>query len=138
MVLQSQCDKCYVKVRIKTTIFLFYSTPHSICKNKRARFPKPARLSLDVLLCSVMTNSLQPMSRSPPGSSVHGIFQVRVGCHFLHQGIFLTQGLNPCLLCLLLWQAESLPLAPPGELCCKLIQMNHLLSYYETPGVLYL
>ena len=24
-----------------------------------------------------------------------------VGCHFLLQGIFLTQGLNPCLLCLL-------------------------------------
>ena len=23
------------------------------------------------------------------------------GCHFLLQGIFLTQGLNPCLLCLL-------------------------------------
>ena len=26
-------------------------------------------------------------------------------------GIFLTQGLNPCLLCLLLWQAGSLPLS---------------------------
>ena len=29
--------------------------------------------------------------------------------------IFLTQGLNPCLLCLLHWQAGSLPLAPPGK-----------------------
>ena len=28
-----------------------------------------------------------------------------VGYHFLLQGIFLTQGLNPCLLCLLHWQA---------------------------------
>ena len=36
-----------------------------------------------------------------------------VGCHALLQGIFPTQGLNPCLLCLLLWQASSLPLAPP-------------------------
>ena len=26
------------------------------------------------------------------------------GCHFLLQGIFPTQGLNPCLLC---WQADS-------------------------------
>ena len=26
-----------------------------------------------------------------------------VGCHFLLQGIFLNQGLNPCLLCLLHW-----------------------------------
>ena len=34
-----------------------------------------------------------------------------VGCHFLLQGIFPTQGLNPRLLCLLLWQESSLPLA---------------------------
>ena len=36
-----------------------------------------------------------------PGSSVHGIFQGRilgVSCHFLLQGIFPTQGLNPHLL----------------------------------------
>ena len=38
-----------------------------------------------------------------------------VGYHFLLQGIFLTQELNPCLLCLLHWQAGSLPLAPPGK-----------------------
>ena len=37
-----------------------------------------------------------------------------VGCHFLIQGIFLTQGLNPHLLSLLQWQAGSLLLAPPG------------------------
>ena len=37
-------------------------------------------------------------SWSPPGSSVPGILQARileVGCHFLLQGIFLTQGSNP-------------------------------------------
>ena len=39
-----------------------------------------------------------------------------VGSHFLLQGIFLTQGLNLRLLCLLYWQAGSLPLAPPGVL----------------------
>ena len=32
------------------------------------------------------------------------------GCHALLQGIFLTQGLNPCLLGLLHWQGHSLPL----------------------------
>ena len=37
-----------------------------------------------------------------------------VGCHALLQGIFVTQGLNPCLFCLLHWQAGSLPLVPPG------------------------
>ena len=38
-----------------------------------------------------------------------------VGCRTLLQGIFLTQGLNPHLLCLLNWQAGSLPLVPPGQ-----------------------
>ena len=36
-----------------------------------------------------------------------------VNCHFLLQGIFPTQGSNPCLLCLLHRQAGSLPLVPP-------------------------
>ena len=38
-----------------------------------------------------------------------------VGCHFLLQGIFLTQGSNSHLLHLLHWQADSLPLLPPGK-----------------------
>jgi len=35
-----------------------------------------------------------------------------LGCHFLLQGIFLTQGLNPGLLDL---QADSLLSEPPGK-----------------------
>ena len=35
--------------------------------------------------------------------------------HFLLQGIFLTRGLNPCLLCLRQWQADCLPWVPPGK-----------------------
>ena len=52
-----------------------------------------------------------PMNCSPPGSSVQGIVQQECwsGCHFLLQGIFLTQGLNLCLLRVLHWQADSLP-----------------------------
>ena len=38
-----------------------------------------------------------------------------MGYHALLQGIFPTQGSNPGLLCLLHWQAGSLPLAPPGK-----------------------
>ena len=38
------------------------------------------------------------------------------GCHILRQGIFLIQGLNPYLLSLLHWQAESLPLCLLGSL----------------------
>ena len=54
-----------------------------------------------------------PVDCSPPRSSVHGDSpgnNTGVGCHFLLQGILLTQGLNPCLLCFLQWQACSLPL----------------------------
>ena len=38
-----------------------------------------------------------------------------VGCHFLLQRIFPTQGLNPHLLCLLHWQVDSLPLSHLGS-----------------------
>ena len=59
-----------------------------------------------------------PMDYSPPSSSVYADSpgkNIGVGFHALLQGIFLTQGLNPRLLCLLHWQADSLPLAPPGK-----------------------
>ena len=35
-----------------------------------------------------------------------------VGCHFLLQGIFLTQGLNPCLLH---WAGSFFTTEPPGK-----------------------
>ena len=56
-----------------------------------------------------------PMDYSQPGSSVYGHSPDKntgVGCHALLQGIFLTQGLTPHLLCLLHWHVGSLPLAP--------------------------
>ena len=37
------------------------------------------------------------------------------GCHAVLHGIFLTQGSNTCLLCLLHLQEGSLLLAPPGS-----------------------
>ena len=62
--------------------------------------------------CCLVTHVLlcwDTMVCSPPGSSVPGISQARVlvGCHFLLQGISLTQGSNSCLLH---WQTDSLPL----------------------------
>ena len=60
-----------------------------------------------------MSNSLRPCGLWPvrllclwdfPGKNIG------VGCHFLLQGIFLTQGLK---LHLLHWQADSLPSEPP-------------------------
>ena len=60
-----------------------------------------------------MFDSCNPMNCSLPSSSVHGDSPGKntgVGCYFLLQGIFQTQGFNPRLLHLLHWQAESLPL----------------------------
>ena len=67
---------------------------------------------------SIMSNSLQPHRLQPtrlpcPWSSPGK--NPGVGCQALLHRIFLTQGLNSCLLCLLCWQAGSLPLAPPGK-----------------------
>ena len=67
-----------------------------------------------VCVCSVMFNSLRP--HEFPDKNI------RVGCYFLLQGIFLTQGSNLYLLHLLHWQADSLPLCHLGRL---------LLSYDE-------
>ena len=55
---------------------------------------------------------------SLPGFSVFGDSPGKntgEGCHFLLQGVFLTQESNPCLFGFLHWQADSLPLVPPGK-----------------------
>ena len=48
---------------------------------------------------------------------------IGMGCHFLLQGIFPNQGLNPGLLRLLHWQAGSLTTVPPEE---PTFGQNHL------------
>ena len=52
------------------------------------------------------------MDYSPPGSSVHGIFQARIleGLPLLSLGDLPNLGLKPCLLHLLHWQVDSLSL----------------------------
>ena len=66
-----------------------------------------------------MANSLWPHGLQPtrlfcpwdlPGKNTG------MGFHFLLQGIFPTQGLNPCFLHLLHWQMNSLPLRHPKYL----------------------
>ena len=84
---------------------------------------KSVVMSLDLFsyLCVCAQSCLtfcDPRNCSPPGSTVDGIFPGKntgVGCHFLLQGIFPNQGLNPGLLCLWHWQADSLPLCHLGS-----------------------
>ena len=57
-------------------------------------------------------DSLQPRRLQPAWLFCAWNFPVKdvgVDCHFLLQGIFLTQRSNPCLLGLLHWQVDSLP-----------------------------
>ena len=86
------------------------------CLRQRSLFR--SHLLGSAVLCSVTQSclTLQPYGPKPPrllrpwdspGKNTG------VGCHFLLQGIFPTQGSNPRLLCLLHWQAGSLPLVPP-------------------------
>ena len=58
----------------------------------------------------------------------HQVFKTEygVGCHFLLQGILLTQKSNPGLLCLLVWQVDSLPLSHLGShIHCMFILFNN-------------
>ena len=66
-------------------IFFFFLKKH------RYKVCVCAQLLSHIWLCN-------PMDCGPPGSSVHGILQTRVGCHGLLQGTFSTQGLNLHLL----------------------------------------
>ena len=55
-----------------------------------------------------------------------------VGCHAFLQGILSTQGSNLNLLCLLHWQADSLPMVPPGMLNICLLAALNLLRLFPT------
>ena len=77
---------------------------YSVCLHAKS-------LQLCPILCDPM-DSMDPRLLCPldsPGKNTG------VGCHALLQRTFLTQGLNPHLLCFLHWQAGSLPLVPPGK-----------------------
>ena len=60
--------------------------------------------------CSVMSDFATPWTLAWQASLPWDFpgWNTGVGCQFLLQGIFPTQGSNPHLLCLLHWQVESL------------------------------
>ena len=78
-------------------------------------------------LCPAFCDPVDSVARQAPLSMGVSSKHAGVGCQALLQGIFLTQGSDTGLLCLLYWQADSLrcttrdtwPLAPlkdsPGE-----------------------
>ena len=71
-------------------------------------------LFLSCFITKLCPTLCDPTDCSPPGSSPWDFPGKNTGgaCHFLLQGIFSTQGLNPCLLH---WHVGSLLLSPPGS-----------------------
>ena len=73
-----------------------------------------------VLVAPSWVTLCNPMDCSLLGSSVHGIFQAiileRVVISSFSRGSSWPRVMNPFFLCLLHWQAGSLPLASPGKL----------------------
>ena len=70
--------------------------------------------SVCVLSCSVVADPVRPHELQAASGFCLWNFPGKntgSGCHFLLQGIFPIQGLNPSLLCLLHWQADTLPLS---------------------------
>ena len=69
-------------------------------------------------VCSVISDSLQPHGCSPPGSSARGILPARIQewlpCPPLRD--LATRGSELCVLPLLHWKVDSLPLVPPEKL----------------------
>ena len=80
--------------------------------------------------CLTLCNS---MDCSPPGFSVHGIFQASIlegiAISFSRGSFWLAKGLNPHLLHLLHWQVDSLP---PYHLGTKIPHIARVLSSCAT------
>ena len=81
-------------------------------------FHKWSLLCWGMLVTQLCLTFCDPMDCSLPGSSGPWGGPDKnngVTSHSLLQGLFLTQGSNPCLLHLLLWLAASLPLSHLGS-----------------------
>ena len=71
------------------------------------------------------------MNCSLSGSSVHGDSSGKntgVGCQFLFQGVFPTQGSNPCLLP---WKVDSLPLNHKESFWFSLINNKGMATHFS-------
>ena len=111
-----------------------YGEPESIIsghfhKSQNTRYLPRGPVRPKKTMCSVMSISfLTPWTVAHQGSLSMDFpgTNTGVGCHFLFQGIFLTQGLN---LSLLHWQVDSLPmchLGSPRDICLYSCMHTHM------------
>ena len=115
-------------INITSMLNIYYLTAWKQDDNLQLRrFPRPTLCGfvLDacmLLLCACILNGFSRVQlfaalwtiahQAPPSMGFPGK-NTGAGCHALLQGVFLTQGSNLSLLCLLHWQTGSLPLVPP-------------------------
>ena len=103
-------------------------TKLTLCSQLAQLIILPYLLCYCCLVAQLHLTLLQPHGLLPASSSIHGISQARIlesVAIFFSRGIFLTQGLN---LCLLHWQADSLPLSYQRDPPCLLVSPLKLLS----------
>ena len=95
-------------------------------------------LSTVIVCCCLVAQSCptlcDPMNCSPPGSSVHRILQARRlewGAIPFSRGSSQPRNQTLISLCVLHWQAGSLPLAPPGKPHTSPVGQGTPLKAYE-------
>ena len=110
---------------LEITAYIAHTYPHV-----HTHTPAHIHVCACMLSHSAVSGSLPPHGLQPAGLLCPWNFPGRntaVSCHFLLQGNFLTQGSNPRLLCLLHWQADSLPLYHLGspQTCTQMHSCTH-------------
>ena len=114
---KASCPSCVIADLPQTTqvllgiLFVYRSAGYVHIQMFLYCWPYHAYMCAKLLqLCPTLHD---PMDYNLLGSSIHGIFQARilVWYHTLLQGIFLTQGSNLNLLCLLHWQVDTSPMS---------------------------
>ena len=116
----------------------------------RMEWPLYHQLGVVTCVCAVLRCVwlfATPRTCSPPDSSVCGIIWARIlewVAIFSSRGIFLIQGLNPHLLCLLHWQADSLSLSHLGSPGKGVVEHSinswclKLVAFHQIPSPLYI
>ena len=129
-IIKNKRDRKNLLLHLKTWVSNFMPTP--AYNNPRQLLPGFSLFSTTGVHAQSCPALCDPMDCSSSGSSVHGISQARIlDWVAFHSGIFLIWELNPHLLCLLNWQADSLPLGHLGSLYHTTEKVKLLLSDFS-------
>ena len=109
-----------LNICLRPIFFMYFNRNNYFIKFSTEIYVKKQKSSIKIDICCCLVYKscvtlLQPHRLYSAGLLCPCDFPGKntgVGCHFLLQGIFPTQVLNPCLLQLLHWQVNSLP---PGS-----------------------